>query len=160
MCKRIVVLFACALLSLSAFAQSAKSIYNKFSRESDVTTVYISPAMFKMLGVIPEIQIEENVDISKIVRNLESMYVINSGNPKVNDSLRGDIKSLIDSKKYEIMMEVNDGEEQVRFYTYSVNGLIKSFVMFVDEGDELSLIMFDGSIDQDDLMNLIASANK
>ena len=50
--KKIILIFAALLLAFSAFAQDGRSIYNRYSDEEGVTAVYISPAMFRLLGVI------------------------------------------------------------------------------------------------------------
>ena len=54
--KRIIILFAALLLSFSAFAQNGKSIYQKYSDAENVSAVYVSPAMFRMIGQIPDLE--------------------------------------------------------------------------------------------------------
>ena len=46
-----------ALAALTASAQNYKSLYQKYSDDERVTAVYISPAMFKMIGKLPEVRI-------------------------------------------------------------------------------------------------------
>ena len=53
--KNIIVFIAALLLSLSAAAQNGKSIYQKYSDAENVSAVYVSPAMFRMIGRIPDL---------------------------------------------------------------------------------------------------------
>ena len=53
--KRIVLSIMAVLLPLAAFSQSGKSIYNKYSDCEGVSAVYISPAMFRMMGSLPSL---------------------------------------------------------------------------------------------------------
>ena len=45
--KRILVMTVAVLTAVSAFAQSGKDIYNRYSGREGVSAVYISPAMFR-----------------------------------------------------------------------------------------------------------------
>ena len=48
--KRALLTIMIALAALTASAQNYKSLYQKYSDDERVTAVYISPAMFKMIG--------------------------------------------------------------------------------------------------------------
>ena len=52
--KRIIILAALLLTTIASFAQNGKSIYQKYSEAEGVSAVYISPAMFKLIGKIPD----------------------------------------------------------------------------------------------------------
>ena len=73
--KKIIAIAAAMLLALCASAQSSKSLYNKYSGEKGISAVYISPAMFRLIGKLPELELaDEDVDISRIIKSLEGMY--------------------------------------------------------------------------------------
>ena len=57
--KRIAFIAVILLVSLVAQAQDYRSLYQKYSDEENVTAVYISPAMFKLIGKLPEVHINE-----------------------------------------------------------------------------------------------------
>ena len=59
--KKIALIAAFSLLVATAFAQDGKSIYNKYSDEKNVSAVYISPTMFRLMGSIPEIEMRRPV---------------------------------------------------------------------------------------------------
>ena len=48
--KQFYIIVAMLLLSISALAQDGRSLYNKYSDLADVEAVYISPAMFRLIG--------------------------------------------------------------------------------------------------------------
>ena len=82
--KRIVLSIIAVLLPLAAFSQSGKSIYNKYSDCEGVNALYISPAMFKMMGSLPELEdIEEDVYMTQLVKSLDAMYILECENPTV-----------------------------------------------------------------------------
>ena len=67
--KRIAILIVAILTAISVSAQDYKSIYQKYSDDDRVTAVYISPAMFKLIGKLPEVKIEETgVDLSPMIK--------------------------------------------------------------------------------------------
>ena len=82
--KKALVFFTFLIMTVNAFAQDSKYIYNKYSDEKGVSAVYISPAMFKMIGRIPEIDTgNSSQDISEVVRNLKGFYLISTENPEL-----------------------------------------------------------------------------
>ena len=93
--KRIIILFAALLLTASAFAQNGKSIYQKYSDAENVSAVYVSPAMFRLIGQIPNLEVgEDNINLTPVIRSLTGLYILNSENATVNGSLRADAERL------------------------------------------------------------------
>ena len=149
------------LSTFSAFAQNGKSIYQKYSDAEDVSAVYISPAMFRLIGKIPELEINDSdVNLAPVVRTLTGMYILNSENQAINASLRGDVDRFIKGGRYELLMEAKDDGETVRMYTVGDSKTIESFVMFVVDGDETTFICLDGQMPRDETEKLIIEATK
>lgn len=157
--KKIILIFAALLLAFSAFAQDGRSIYNRYSDEEGVTAVYISPAMFRLLGVIPDIDIDgKDVNLSQVIRSLTSFYVINTDNPRIIDNLRGDTERYIKRGDYELLMEAKDNGEAVRMYTVGDDEVVKNFVMLAAEPGECTFISFEGLISRADFEQLVRDA--
>lgn len=155
--KRIIILFAALLLTVSAFAQNGKSIYQKYSDAENVSAVYISPAMFRLMGRIPDMEVgEDKVNLSPIIRSLTGLYVINSENASINGSLRADAERYIKSGHYELLMEAKDSGQAVRVYTVGSDKVIEGFVMLAAESDEVTFICLDGQMPRKDFEELIA----
>ena len=155
--KRIVILFAALLLTCSAFAQNGKSIYQKYSDAEKVSAVYVSPAMFRMIGRIPDLEMgDDNVNLSPVIRALTGLYILNSENPDINGNLRADAERFIKSGKYELLMEAKDSGETIRMYTIGNDRMIEGFVMLAAEPDEVTFICLDGQMPRKEFEELLA----
>ena len=107
--KKFILVAAMMITSVAAFAQSGKSIYQKYSDCEKVSAVYISPAMFKLIGQIPDLEIEdESVDLTPVIKTLKGLYLINSENPDIRESVVRDVERFVDSADYELLMEVKE----------------------------------------------------
>ena len=153
----IVILFAALLLTCSAFAQNGKSIYQKYSDAEKVSAVYVSPAMFRMIGRIPDLEMgDDNVNLSPVIRALTGLYILNSENPDINGNLRADAERFIKSGKYELLMEAKDSGETIRMYTVGNDRMIEGFVMLAAEPDEVTFICLDGQMPRKEFEELLA----
>ena len=155
--KRIVIIAALLLTTIVSFAQNGKSIYQKYSNAEGVSAVYISPAMFRLIGKIPDLTVEgENVNLAPIIQSLSGLYLIDSENPLINASLKTDAEMFVQSGRYELLMEAKESGEVVRMYTDGTETIVNGFVMIADEGNETTFIYLDGKMNREDLEKLIA----
>ena len=155
--KKIIVAAVLILSAITLQAQSAKSLYRKYGDEKGVTAVYISPAMFRLIGRLPEVDIEdEDIDLKPILKSITGMYILNSENPDINGSLRSEVERFINSGKYELLMEAKDNGETVRMYTVGTEQLINGFVMLAAQADEVTFICLDGQMPREQFETLIA----
>ena len=142
---------------ISAFAQDGKSIYRKYSDENNVSAVFVSPAMFRLIGRIPDIQAGSgNVNLTPVIQGLSGLYIISSENPEINEKLAKDVNKFIGSGTYELLMEAKDSGEKVTMYTCGDDKLVSSFVMLANDGKELTFICLDGKMDREQLEGLLA----
>jgi len=159
--KKIIIASAALLISVAALAQDARSIYNKYSNEKGVSAVYISPSMFRFIGKLPELEIaDEDIDISKIVRSLDGMYILNTERQDLKARLVEDMQKFVNSGKFELLMEAKEDGEAMRMYKISKGNVITSFVMIADDDEETAFICFSGKILEEDLMEMIAAASE
>ncbi|MBR5075804.1 MAG: DUF4252 domain-containing protein [Bacteroidales bacterium] len=159
--KRIFALFAALLLTVTAFAQNGKSIYQKYSEAENVSAVYISPAMFRLIGKIPNIEVDENsVNLSPLIRSLSGMYIINSENQSINASLRSDVERFIKTGSYELLMEAKNDGEVVQMYTMGTEKTVTGFVMLAVDGEEVTFISLDGQMPRDEVERVMIEAVK
>ena len=157
--KKFYILVAMLLLSVSAFAQDGRSLYNKYSDYDNVEAVYISPAMFRMIGKIPDIQMEgENVNLAPIIKSLSGLYILTISDPGLAADLHVDVNRFIKKGDYELLMEAKDNGEVTRMYTVGNDAVVNSFVLLSRDGQETSFICIDGTIPRDQLEDLIAKA--
>ena len=151
-----------------------KETYSHFRGIDEVTTVYVSEAMFRLARRIPEINVDaigdEDLNLAPIIKSLKSMYLINIPSEchvKVSDTKGSTFKvnRLIDLRdvlerffttnssvsKLEPYLEVNHGKEQIRINASTVGDVITTFAMFVNQGDEATLVFIEGEIPQKEL---------
>ena len=133
--KKTLILIALVLSTFTAFAQDGKSIYRKYSDEKGISAVYISPAMFRLIGRLPDINTGDGeVNLTPVIKGLTGLYIINSGNPAINSKIAKDVNKFIDSGAYEMLMEAKDEGEVVRMYTSGDDTTVTSLVLLTDEG--------------------------
>ena len=145
------------LLTISSFAQDGKSIYQKYSDSEDISAVYVSPAMFKLIGKLPDIEMNSGeVNFYPIIKSLTGLYIINSSNKNINAQLYADVEKFIKSGRYELLMEAKDSGETVKMYTVGNDTVVNSFVMVARDGDETTFICIDGNMNRTDMEKLLA----
>ena len=155
--KRLFFLAAMLLLTISSFAQDGKSIYQKYSDSEDISAVYVSPAMFKLIGRLPDIEMNSGeVNFYPIIKSLTGLYIINSSNKNINAQLYADVEKFIKSGRYELLMEAKDSGEAVRMYTVGNDSVVNSFVMVAKDGEETTFICIDGNMNRTDMEKLLA----
>jgi len=159
--KRILTLAALLLITISSFAQNGKSIYQKYSDAEGVSAVYISSAMFRMIGQIPDLQLkDENVNLAPIIQSLSGLYVIDSENETINSQLAADAERFVKSGHYELLLETKEAGQTVRMFTVGSETVVEGFIMIAVEGNETTFICFDGKMNREDLEQLFAEAVK
>ena len=157
--KKFIVIAAAMLLTVSAFAQDGRSIYNKYSDGKGVTSVYVSPSMFKLMRRIPDIDLGNgDVNLSPIIKSLDGLYIINADNSKIGADLKADVDKLVKKGSYELLMEAKDDGDKVEIYSVGNDKIITSFVLLALEPDESTFICFSGQIPREELEKAIAGA--
>ena len=155
--KRIIVMSMLLVSIVSAYAQSGKSIYQKYSDADGVSAVFISQSMFRMMGRIPDIDAGSgDVNLAPIIESLTGLYIIDSENPAVNADLKADVNRLLNSGTYEMLMEAKDNGETVRIYTAGNETVVTSFILVSLSGAEATFICIDGRIDRAQLEEMLA----
>ena len=159
--KQLYILVAMLLLSISAFAQDGRSLYNKYSDYDNVEAVYISPAMFRLIGKIPDVEMnDETVNLGPIIKTLSGLYILSIKEDRIAEDLADDVNRFIKKGQYELLMEAKDNGDVTRMYTVGDDFIVNSFVLLAREADEVNFICLDGTIPRDKLEALIAEAAK
>lgn len=157
--KKIITAAVSILLTFTLSAQEGRSIYNRYSDAENVSAVYISPAMFRIMGKLPEMNLSGNdVPFSSIVKSLNGFYLIESENSSINASLKADAEKMIRSGRYELLMEARDSGQTVHIYISGDEQTVDGLVMLVDEKDSVAFINIDGNMSRAKLEKLIADS--
>ena len=155
--KRFLLVFSAILLASSIFAQSNNAIYNKYSGKQGVSSVYISPSMFKMMKSLPEVEIYDDKDVhfEQIIKSFEGMYVIEVENIALAKSMISDVESMIAKGNLELLMEVKESDETVRIYVEKEGDMFKKFIMLEREDDSATFISIDAQMPQEAVAELL-----
>ena len=157
--KRIAMIAAMLLLTISSFAQDGKSFYQKYSDTEGVSAVYISSAMFRLMGRIPDLDVEgEDINLAPIIQSLSGLYLISSEDKAVGRDIKADADRFVSGGRYELLLEVKDSGEIVRIYTMGTEKTVSGFVMIAADDAETTFIYLDGKMNRGDLENLLAQS--
>ena len=78
--KKLYAIAIMLLIVTGAYAQSGKTIYNKYSDSKDVSAVYISPTMFKLIGQLPDLDVEmadgEKMNVAPLVLVITILFLL------------------------------------------------------------------------------------
>ena len=160
--KKILTTAIMFLIAVGAYAQEGKRLYNKYSDTEGVSAVYISPAMFKLMGQLPDINVEtaegENVDLAPLVRTFTGFYMLNiSKESAASAGLYKEVTTMVNKGGYELLMEVKDSGSTIRMYTFGDEKTVNSFVCIINEEDETMFFSLEGSMNRSDVDKLISS---
>lgn len=159
--KKLYIVLMLVFLSVSALAQNGRELYGKYSDSPGMEAVYISPAMFRMIGRIPDVEFQEgSVNFSSIVKSMTGFYILNTSDPVTGKALYSDVKKFVDAGRFELLMEAKDNGSVMRMYTAGDSRTVNSFVMLSQEKGEVSFISFDGKMEREQLENILAEAAK
>ncbi len=157
--KKYLFIIALILISAGSYAQSGRSIYNKYSDAPDVSAVFISPAVFDMIGTMPNMSVNDiDVNLAPIIKSLKGFYLLDSENKSVSSLIVSDVEKLVKDQKYELMMEVKEDGEKVKMYITMKGDYVSSLVMLVIDEEETVFINLDGMMDRKELEKLMVSS--
>ncbi len=149
------------LIAVGAFAQEGKRLYNKYSDQEGVSAVYISPAMFKLMGQLPDINVEtadgKKMDMAPLVRSFSGFYMLSfEKKSAASAELYKEVTSMVNKGNFELLMEVKDDGSTIRMYTLGDEKVVSSFVCIINEEDETMFFSLEGSMNRSDIEKLIA----
>ena len=150
------------LLAVGASAQEGKRLYNKYSDMDGVSAVYISPTMFRLMGQLPDLDVEmsdgQKMDIAPLVRSFSGFYMLSfEQESAASAELYKDVTAMVNKGNFELLMEVKDDGSTVRMYTLGDEKVVNSFVCIVNEDDETMFFSLEGSMNRSDVEKLIAT---
>ena len=160
--KRIAVLVAALfLLTANAWSQDGKGIYNKYSDHEEVSAVYISSSMFKLIGRVPDMNVGDgSMNLGPLIKSLNCMYLIDCDDPDVSREIKSDVNKFINKYKFDMLMEVKDRGETVRIYTTGNEKTVTQFILTASEYEAFTFICLDGTMSRADLEQAIAKATQ
>lgn len=157
--KKIYAIIAAIVLAVPAFAQGGKELYNKYSDLPGVSAVYISPAMFRLIGRIPDVELaDEDVNFTPIIKSMNGFYLLSTEDAATGEKLYSEVSRGLNKSKYELLMEAKEDGEVMRLYSVGDDKTVTSLLMLAKDGTEITFLSIDGKMDREKLEEVIASA--
>lgn len=151
--RQIIAILVLAMASLNVRAQT--NPFDKFADSKDVTYVYISEAMLKLIGTeaIPSIN---GVDIDEISGKLKSIQIITS-EKTTKESLKSEAMSIIKKEVYEKLLQISEPDNKVDIYFK--DGKKNSIIVMVNgEKNQTVLIVFSGTFTTSTIADIFQKA--
>ena len=151
--KHSILIALCLLCSSAASAQS--KLFDKYAGMDNVTSVYISKAMFNMMPVIGDI----GLSLTNLKGKVESLQLVSSEQQERIVQMRKDFSRIVEGKHQELI-RVRDGKTRVTFYADMNNNHVKDLLMLADTDSSFTVIQILGNFTLKDIQNITAEMDK
>ena len=116
--------------------------------------------MFKLIGKLPDLEVEEGVDLAPLIRTFGGFYMLDISDASAVSTLKKDVNAMISKGRYELLMEVKEEGSNLHIYTAGNEKIIESFVFIASDGDSVQFICIDGAMNRSDVEKLIVEASR
>lgn len=147
----LLILFLCC--TSLCFAQN--KLFEKYSEMDNVTSVYISKAMFQMM---PNIE-TNGLNLMNMKGKIDGLQILTTENNSLKDKMRDDFKGLI-GKNHQELMRVKDGNTRATFYVKQKGDLISELIMLADTEGRFNVIQLLGNFTLQDIQDITKEMNK
>ena len=160
--KKIMIMAVMLLMAVGAYAQEGKRLYNKYSDMDGVSAVYISPTMFRLMGQLPDLDVEmsdgRKMDIAPLVRSFSGFYMLSfEQKSAASAELYKEVTAMVNKGNFELLMEVKEDGSTVRMYTLGDEKVVNSFVCIINEDDQTMFFCLEGTMNRSELEKLMAT---
>jgi hypothetical protein len=153
------VLMICMPLMLQAQKNPMETLFEKYAGKEGFTSVAISKDLFLMFNDIDTTGSQNLKDFQNIVGKLDGLKVL-SYKPTCKDdtfNFYDELMKTFPMKEYTNLMEVNESNENIRFYVKKSGPKISELLMIVKEPDETTALSITGEIDLNSISKLSKS---
>jgi hypothetical protein len=112
--KKVILIFAVALMSSVSFGQS---MFDKYEDMKDVSSGVINSKMFSMIASIDiDLDDPDAQKFMEMAKKIESVKILSTGNSAISKSMKADAESHINRANLSELMRFKDGDQNVKFY--------------------------------------------
>ncbi|MDH6343008.1 hypothetical protein M2480_001966 [Parabacteroides sp. PFB2-12] len=147
--KYVVIAIMCLLFSQAGMAQTNNKLFDKYADMDNVTSVYISKAMFQMM---PNIE-TAGLSLMNMKGKVESLQVLNTERMDLVPQMRNEFGKLIKSSHSELM-RVRDGKTKATFYANMQGETVKDLLMLADTDSTFTVIQLVGHFTLQDIQEI------
>lgn len=153
--KNFRMMLVCVLLVLPLLAQAQQELFKKYSDMKGVSSVYISKTMLEMNPSL----FTKDIYIGNAASKMNSVQIISTMDDKIKPELLKDIRSLLKSSRYELLMKQKGTVSSSEFYVSRKGDKIKEFIMVTNGATSLKFVYFEGDMTTKDVQNLLLYQN-
>ncbi len=158
--KKLLIILA-MILPMAVLAQKTPvdKLFEKYANQKGFTTVNISG---KLLGLAAQLD-DEGDDVSNMLSSLTGIRVLTVDDEELNKKLdfykELEQENFFKNNKFEVLMEVTEDDEVVRFLAKDAGDGKISDLLLVVGGDDNALISISGLIKPEDIGKITKSLN-
>lgn len=120
-----------------------------------VSSVYISKAMIEMNPNL----FTKDIYIGKVSGKLESVQIVSTMDNNIKKDLRKDLRTLVQSSKYELLMKQKGNVSSSEFYINRKGDKVKELIMIIDGAANLKFVYLEGEMTLKDIQNIMMYQN-
>jgi hypothetical protein len=152
--KKLVVLIICMVPFLVMAQKSpVDKLFSKYANKEGLTTVNISGALLGFAS-----QLDKTSPEADFLSKLEGVRILSVDDDDLNESLdfykELEADGFFKNHNYQVLMEVTEKDEVVRFYAKDAGGGKFSELLLVVGGDNNALISIRGLIDPENISKI------
>lgn len=149
--KTLKMILTALLLVLPLCSQAQKNLFEKYGDMSNVSSVYISRAMIESNSSL----FTKDVYIAKVSGQLNSVQVLSTMDESIKKQMRKDIRALVQSSKYELLMKQKGVVVSSEFYMYRKGEKVKELIMIRDDAATLKFVYLEGDMTLNDIKRIM-----
>lgn len=148
-------IFLLLFLCCTTLCMAQDKLFEKYADMDNVTSVFISKAMFQMM---PSIE-SGGLNLMNLKGKIEGLQILTTENNSIKETMRNDFKNLI-GKDHEELMKVKDGKTRATFYVKQKGDLISELIMLADTDKSFNVIRLSGNFTLQDIQEITKEMNK
>jgi hypothetical protein len=145
-----ILIALCLICTSIGFAQN--KLFDKYADMDDVTSVYISKAMFQMISGKTKID-KVGLNVTNMKDKIESFQLVTTEKPDKITQMKKEFSQLVTAQHQELM-RVKSEDSRVRFFSNMQGDLIKELIMLVEADDNFTAILLIGSFTLKDIQEI------
>lgn len=153
--KNVRLLLVSMLLVFPLLGQAQQELFKKYSDMKNVSSVYISKAMLDMNPSL----FTEDIYIGKAASQLNSVQIISTMDNKIKPEMLKDIRELVKSSRYELLMKQKGTVSSSEFYVSRKGDKVKELVMVINGAASLKFVYLEGEMTTKDVQNILLYQN-
>ncbi|MDH6305971.1 hypothetical protein M2459_002982 [Parabacteroides sp. PF5-5] len=148
-----IITAVCLFCATLGFAQD--KLFDKYADMDNVTSVYISKAMFQMMPTIENV----GLNLMNMKGKIESLQLVSTERTDQIPQMKKEFKQLVNSQHQELM-RVKDGKTRATFYATMKGDKVKDLFMLADTDSSFTVIQLLGNFTLQDIQEITKEMEK